>query len=86
LEYCRHWRKCSVREYLQSTWAGSSSSLGYMILWSFGMQLLLLALNILWIIGLDYISVAVSNAVYQLQAAVTVWSAVWVLDSRIRKR
>jgi drug/metabolite transporter (DMT)-like permease len=79
--YCRNCRKCSVIEFLQSTWAGSSG-LGYMVLCSSGMQLLLLALNILWIIGLDYISVALSNAVYQLQAAVTVGLMVWCLGTK----
>jgi drug/metabolite transporter (DMT)-like permease len=78
--YCRFFLHCTVREYFRSSWAGPSG-FGYMLGCSYVMQMLLLALNILWIIGLNHISVAVSNAVYQLQAAVTVGLSVWCLGS-----
>lgn len=78
--YCRLFLNCTVKEYLRSSWAGPSGFV-YMLTCSYAMQMLLLALNILWIIGLNHISVAVSNAVYQLQAAVTVGLSVWCLGS-----
>ena len=79
--YCRRVLGCTVDAYLRSSWAGPSG-LVYMLSASFAMQMLLLSLNMLWIFGLGHISVTVSNAVYQLQAAVTVASSVWCLGSR----
>lgn len=79
--YCRKVLGCTVDEYLRTSWAGPSG-LVYMLSSSFVMQVLLLALNMLWIVGLGHISVTVSNAVYQLQAAVTVGLSVWCLGSR----
>lgn len=79
--YCRKVLGCTVDEYLRLSWAGPSG-FAYMLASSLFMQMLLLALNMLWIFGLGHISVTVSNAVYQLQAAVTVALSVWCLGSR----
>lgn len=79
--YCRKIRKCPLDEYLRFSWA-SASGLTYMLSCSCVMQFLLLVMNTLWIVGLRHISVAMSNAIYQVQAAVTVGLSVWCLGSR----
>jgi hypothetical protein len=80
--YCQNMLKCSVYDYLQSSWAGNVTNFSYMVQCSCAMQCLLLLLNILWIIGLVNISVAMSNAIYQLQAAVTIGLSVCWLGNR----
>jgi drug/metabolite transporter (DMT)-like permease len=82
LWYCQNTLKCTVYDYLQLSWAGNVTSFSYMVQCSCAMQFLLLLLNILWIIGLVHISVAMSNAIYQLQAAVTIGLSVCWLGNR----
>ena len=81
--YCRNVINCTIWEYIQTSWAGPSG-LRYMLLCSLSMQVMLLALNMLWIVGLGHISVTVSNAVYQLQAAVTLGLSVCFLGNETR--
>jgi drug/metabolite transporter (DMT)-like permease len=78
---CRRYRHCSVYSFLRSTWA-PLGRLRFMLAWSCGMQLLLLLLNMAWVVGLTHISVAMSNAIYQLQAIVTIGLSVLCLKSR----
>lgn len=71
----------SARDFIHYTWAGSAGY-KYMLSWSCAMQFVLLTLNIFWAIGLANVSVAMSNAIYQLQAAATIGLSVWWLGSR----
>lgn len=78
---CRNHLNCSIVHFMRSTWVGASS-LKYMLAWPCIMQFLLLFLNTLWVIGLSHISVAVSNAIYQLQAVVTIGLSVCCVGNR----
>lgn len=80
--YCQLYLGCTIIQFLEEKWAGPSG-LSYMVRWSCIMIFLLLSLNILWVVGLLHISVAVSNAIYQLQVAVTIGLDVWWLGDRL---
>eukprot|EP00542_Grammatophora_oceanica_P001819 CAMPEP_0194065852 /NCGR_PEP_ID=MMETSP0009_2-20130614/85694_1 /TAXON_ID=210454 /ORGANISM="Grammatophora oceanica, Strain CCMP 410" /LENGTH=450 /DNA_ID=CAMNT_0038718743 /DNA_START=67 /DNA_END=1419 /DNA_ORIENTATION=+ len=69
-------------------WVGSNGAAGTSIIKVVGaicgMVYVVLILNITWIIGLVHVSVATSNAVYQLQMVATLALSVWILKRPFR--
>lgn len=79
--YVKWYKKWTLLFYLDTVWA-RNMGLKRAIASCAVISYLLLALNILLVIGLECISVSLSNAMYQLQTVFTVGLSVWLLQDR----
>jgi drug/metabolite transporter (DMT)-like permease len=81
LFYTNH-SNISLSQYLTMVWAGRNG-LKRMCIHCLVFLYAMIFLNVLWIVGLNTMSVATSNAVYQLQVPTTVALSTWLLKSRV---
>ena len=79
--YVKWYKKWTLLFYLETVWA-RNMGLKQAVASCAVISYLLLALNILLVIGLEHISVSLSNAMYQLQTVFTVGLSVWLLQDR----
>uniref|UniRef100_A0A7S1ZP28 EamA domain-containing protein n=1 Tax=Trieres chinensis TaxID=1514140 RepID=A0A7S1ZP28_TRICV len=70
-----------LTKYLTNIWPGSFGFCRSIAACA-AISCLLIALNILFVIGLECVSVATSNAIYQLQTAFTIGLCVWILGDK----
>jgi len=79
--YVQWYTDDSFRHFLFCTWPGK---LGFRNAFCscLAMMYLLIVINILWVFGLDRISVSIANAVIQTQTGMTVALSVWILGDR----
>jgi drug/metabolite transporter (DMT)-like permease len=79
--YVRH-QGWTLRHYFFTVWPGKlgfwNSFLACLVMIS-----LMIALNILWVLGLANVSVSTVNAVFQTQTGITVALSVWILGDRL---
>jgi len=80
--YAKFRRRCSLPYYLTVIWPGRIGFRKAVLACAF-ISYLLLALNILYIVGLHRISVGMSNAIFQLQTPFTMGLSVLLLNDKL---
>lgn len=80
--YVRFYRKWTVLYYVRDVWTGEVRGILKLVLACALMNYASILVNTLYIIGLECISVALGNAICQLQAAFTVGFAVFLLGDQ----